>query len=73
MWGYGSTTALYMVLQVLTRLLLSMYIVILVTISFSVVELLIENNVGMHYVRFLHANICSLVFIVLLIHTSKRF
>jgi len=32
-----------------------------------------ENNIGIHYVRFLHANICSLVFIVLLIHASKRF
>jgi len=32
-----------------------------------------ENNVGMHYVRFLHANICSVVFVVLLIHASKRF
>lgn len=73
MWGYGSTTAVYMVLQVLTRLLLSMYVVILVDMSFSVVELLIENNVGMHYVRFLHANICSVVFIVLLIHASKGF
>jgi len=50
-----------------------MYIVILVDMSFRVVELLIENNVRMHYVRFLHANICSLVFIVILIHASKRF
>jgi ubiquinol-cytochrome c reductase cytochrome b subunit len=72
-WGYGSTTAVYIVLQVLTRLLLSMYVVMLVNISFDVVELLMENNVGMHYVRFLHANICSVVFIVLLIHASKGF
>jgi ubiquinol-cytochrome c reductase cytochrome b subunit len=50
-----------------------MYVVILVDMSFSVVELLMENNVGMHYVRFLHANICSVVFIVLLIHASKGF
>lgn len=73
MWGYRSTTAVYMVLQVITRLLLSMYVIMLVDISFSVVELLIENNVRIHYVRFLHANICSVVFIVLLIHTSKGF
>jgi ubiquinol-cytochrome c reductase cytochrome b subunit len=73
MWGYGSTTAVYIVLQVLTRLLLSMYVVMLVNISFDVVELLMENNVGIHYVRFLHANICSVVFIVLLIHASKGF
>jgi len=73
MWGYGSTTAVYMVIQVVSRLILSIYVVILVNISFGVVELLIENNVRMHYVRFIHANICSVVFIVLLIHASKRF
>lgn len=50
-----------------------MYVVILVDMSFSVVELLMENSVGIHYVRFLHANICSVVFIVLLIHASKGF
>lgn len=62
-----------MVIQVVSRLILSIYVVILVNISFGVVELLIENNVRMHYVRFIHANICSVVFIVLLIHASKRF
>lgn len=72
-WGYGSTTAVYIVLQVVTRLLLSIYVIMLVDMSFSVVELLMENNVGIHYVRFLHANICSVVFMVLLIHASKRF
>jgi quinol-cytochrome oxidoreductase complex cytochrome b subunit len=60
-------------MQVITGLLLSMYIVILVDISFGVVELLMENSVGIHYVRFLHANVCSVVFIVLLIHVSKGF
>lgn len=62
-----------MVLQVVTGLLLSIYVIILVDMSFSVVELLIENNVRIHYVRFLHANICSVVFMVLLIHASKGF
>lgn len=50
-----------------------MYVVILVSISFGVVELLMENNVRIHYVRFIHANICSVVFMVLLIHASKGF
>jgi ubiquinol-cytochrome c reductase cytochrome b subunit len=72
-WGYGSSTAIYMVIQVLTRLMLSMYVVILVDMSFRVVELLIENNVAIHHVRYLHANICSVVFILILIHASKRF
>lgn len=72
-WGYGSTTAVYIVLQVFSRLLLSIYVVMLVDSSFGVVELLMENNVRIHYVRFIHANICSVVFIVLLIHASKRF
>lgn len=72
-WGYRSTTAVYIVLQVISGLLLSMYVIILVDMSFEVVELLMENNVGIHYVRFIHANICSVVFIVMLIHASKRF
>jgi quinol-cytochrome oxidoreductase complex cytochrome b subunit len=62
-----------MVIQVLTGLILSIYVVMLVNISFEVVELLIENNVRIHYVRFLHANICSVVFMVILIHASKAF
>lgn len=72
-WGYRSTTAVYIVLQVFSRLLLSMYVVMLVESSFRVVELLMENNVRIHYVRFVHANICSIVFIVLLVHASKGF
>lgn len=50
-----------------------MYVVMLVESSFRVVELLMENNVRIHYVRFVHANICSVVFIVLLVHASKGF
>lgn len=57
----------------MSGLLLSIYVVILVDASFEVVELLIENNVGMHYVRFVHANICSVVFMVILVHASKGF
>jgi quinol-cytochrome oxidoreductase complex cytochrome b subunit len=63
----------YIVLQILTRLILSIYVVILVDVSFGVVELLMENNVAIHHVRYLHANICSVVFILILIHASKRF
>lgn len=70
-WGYRSSTAIYMLLQVITRLILSIYIVILVMKSFEVVELLIENNVGTHHVRYLHANICSIIFMLLLIHIRK--
>jgi len=72
-WRYGSTTAIYMVMQVVTGLILSMYVVILVSESFAVVELLMENNVRTHHVRFLHANICSVVFILLLLHIRKGF
>lgn len=50
-----------------------MYVLMTVDLSFGVVELFIENNVRIHYVRFIHANICSLVFIVLLLHAAKGF
>lgn len=70
-WGYGSSTAVYILLQVITGVVLSIYIVILVGESFGVVELLMENNVGTHHVRYLHANICSIVFVLLLIHVGK--
>lgn len=71
-WRYRSSTAIYIVIQVFTRLMLSMYVVMLVDESFNVVENLMENNVGTHYVRYLHANLCSIVFILLLIHIGKR-
>lgn len=70
-WGYRSSTAIYIVIQVITGLILSIYVVILVMESFRVVELLMENNVGIHHVRYLHANICSVVFMLLLLHIRK--
>jgi len=71
-WGYGSATALYIVLQIITRLILSIYVVMLVDESFGVIENLMENNVRIHHVRYLHANVCSVVFMLLLIHIRKR-
>lgn len=72
-WGFGSSVAAYIVAQVITGLMLSMYMVILVMESFGVVELLMENNVRIHHVRYLHANICSIVFLLLFMHVGKRF
>lgn len=72
-WGYGSSTAVYIVMQIITRLILSIYVIILVTDSFVVVEVLIENNVRIHHVRYLHANICSVVFMLMLLHIGKGF
>lgn len=72
-WVYRSTTAVYIVLQVISRLLLSIYILLHIDISFFTVENIMEENVGTHYVRFLHANVCSIVFIVILIHICKRY
>jgi len=72
-WVFGSLTAVYMVMQVISRLLLSIYILLHIDMSFIVVENIMEENVGTHYVRFLHANICSVVFMVILVHLSKRY
>ena len=71
-WVYRSTTAMYIVLQVVSRLLLSIYMLLHMDISFNTVQIIIEENVGTHYIRFLHANVCSIVFMVLLLHLRKR-
>lgn len=72
-WVYRSTTAVYIILQIISRLLLSIYMLLHIDISFLTVESIIEENVGTHYVRFLHANVCSVVFIIILIHICKRY
>lgn len=70
-WSYGSSTAVYIVCQVMTGVVLSIYVIILTRASFTIVELFVENSSGGHFLRFLHANFCSLVFIVMLIHLRK--
>ena len=60
-------------LQVLSGLLLSIYILLHMDMSFVIVECIIEENVRTHYVRFLHANVCSVVFMIMLCHVCKRY
>jgi ubiquinol-cytochrome c reductase cytochrome b subunit len=72
-WVYRSGTAIFIVVQVFSRLLLSIYILLHMNMSFDTVELLIEENIGTHYLRFIHANVCSIVFFVILFHIGKRY
>lgn len=55
----------------ISRLFVSMYIVIHATIAFDSVERIMEQTYRGHSLRFFHANICSFVFIVIFIHITK--
>lgn len=70
-WNYGSLTGISIGMQVISRLFVSMYIVIHATIAFDSVERIMEQTYGGHLLRFFHANICSFVFMVIFIHITK--
>jgi quinol-cytochrome oxidoreductase complex cytochrome b subunit len=61
-----------MILQIFTGLVISSTLIPSVTDAFSSVEIVIENGVGRHMLRFMHANFCSIVFMTLIVHVGKR-
>lgn len=64
-WNGGSSAGVSLLLQVVSRLLMSIFIVMLAIFSFFFVEYIIEELfLGSGY-RYVHANMCSLVFFVL--------
>lgn len=69
-WCFGSIAAIVMVVQVLTRLIISMF-EIPNLLSFFYVQYAMENPVNYYTLRFSHANICSVVFLIILIHIGK--
>lgn len=71
-WTYGSATAVYIVLQILSRLILSMYVILTVCSSYDIVLLSSMELTGHEVLRYIHANRCSVVFILLLLHATKR-
>lgn len=60
-----------MAIQVFTGLVISSTLVASVLDAFNSVEMVIENGVGRHMLRFIHANFCSIVFMMLIVHVGK--
>jgi ubiquinol-cytochrome c reductase cytochrome b subunit len=64
-WNGGSSSGLSLLFQIVSGLLMSMFVVMLSNLSFFYVEYIMEELfLGSRY-RYVHANICSLVFVVL--------
>jgi quinol-cytochrome oxidoreductase complex cytochrome b subunit len=60
-----------MTLQVFTGLVISSTLVASVLDAFNSVDMVIENGVRGHMLRFVHANFCSIVFVMLIVHIGK--
>lgn len=64
-WNGGSATGLSLAVQIISGLLISIFVVMLSFLSFSFVEYIMEELfVGSGH-RYIHANICSIVLFVL--------
>lgn len=64
-WNRGSSAGVSLVFQVVSGLLMSMFIVMLSILSFFYVEYIMEELfLGARY-RYVHANMCSIVFFIL--------
>jgi len=70
-WTYGSATAVYIVLQVFSRLILSIYVILTVCDSYDMVLISSIELTRHEMLRYVHANRCSVVFILLLLHATK--
>jgi quinol-cytochrome oxidoreductase complex cytochrome b subunit len=64
-WNGGSSSGLSLLFQVISGFLMSMFIVILAMISFFYVEYIMEELFLGSGFRYVHANMCSIVFFVL--------
>lgn len=71
MWNYGSLSGLSIGMQVVSGLFVSVYVVIHALKAFDSVEYLMEKMFGRHLLRFRHANVCSFVFMIIIVHMSK--
>lgn len=72
-WNGRSSSGLSLLFQVISGLLISIFVVILSFISFFYVEYIMEELfLGSGY-RYVHANMCSVVFMVLWIHWLRGY
>jgi quinol-cytochrome oxidoreductase complex cytochrome b subunit len=58
-------------MQVFTGLVISSTLVASILEAFNSVESVMENRVRRHLLRFIHANFCSIVFVILIVHIGK--
>lgn len=59
-------------LQVASRLLLTIIYVCSGNDAFNSVEMIMEESIGRHLPRYFHANLCSYIFLMIIIHVGKR-
>jgi quinol-cytochrome oxidoreductase complex cytochrome b subunit len=71
-WNFRSLSRLWIAMQVFTGLVISSTLVASIIDAFNSVEMVMENGVGRHILRFIHANFCSIVFMILIVHVGKR-
>jgi ubiquinol-cytochrome c reductase cytochrome b/c1 subunit len=70
-WGFGSLAGMFLIIQIITGLLLSMHYAANTAVAFSIVEHIMRDvNYGW-LLRFMHANGASFFFIVLYIHVAR--
>jgi quinol-cytochrome oxidoreductase complex cytochrome b subunit len=64
-------SGIWMTVQVVSGLILSTVLVASSSTAFDSVVVLIESLNGGSIIRFIHANSCSMVFVMILVHVGK--
>lgn len=70
-WGIGSLLGILLVIQVITGVLLAMHYTPHIDEAFSSVERIMREIQGGWFVRYMHANGSSLLFILLYLHIAR--
>nr|AIU44673.1 apocytochrome b [Cyanophora paradoxa] len=70
-WGFGSTAAICLGIQIVTGILLAMHYTPHVDLAFISVEHIMRDVVGGWLLRYVHANGASMFFIVVYIHMFR--
>lgn len=70
-WGIGSILGLLLILQVITGVLLAMHYIPYLTEAFNSVERIMREIPYGWFLRYMHANGSSLLFILLYIHVAR--
>lgn len=65
-------SGLWIGIQVVSRLLIASALIARSDYAFNSVEYIMETLIGGGIIRFVHANFCSGVFFVMIIHLGKR-
>lgn len=71
-WNFRSLSGVWMAAQIFSGLVISSTLVAGVSMSFDSVEAVMENGMRGAILRFIHANFCSWVFVIMIVHVRKR-